>query len=159
MKNNILLRILLGAALLIVAAPVIASAQIYERTDPYRYGYDRTSRQDVRGALNRLDRASARLQGDVNAGRQHTVLGGILSFRTVDNDAVDRVRDFRRAVRDLRGAARGGFDLDRSTDEARMVLARGVELDDACEATLVVPLTDDIEIRKALRDLVSACSP
>lgn len=127
MKNNILLRILLAAALLIVAAPVIASAQIYQRYDPDRY--DRTSRQDVRDAINRLDRASARLQNDVNAGRQHTVLGGILSFRTVDNQAVDQVRDFRRAVRDLRGAARGGFDLDRSTDEARSVLARGVELD------------------------------
>ena len=127
MKNNILLRILLAAALLILAAPVIASAQIYERNDPYRY--NRSSRQDVRAALNQLDRASARLQGDVNSGRQRTLLGGILSFRTVDNQAVDQVRDFRRAVRDLRGAARGGFDLDRSVDEARMVLAQGVQLD------------------------------
>jgi len=127
MKNNILLRILLAAALLILAAPVIASAQIYERNDPYRY--NRSSRQDVRAALNQLDRASARLQGDVNSGRQRTLLGGILSFRTVDNQAVDQVRDFRRAVRDLRGAARGGFDLDGSVDEARMVLAQGVQLD------------------------------
>jgi len=127
MKNNILLRILLAAALLILAAPVIASAQIYERNDPYRY--NRSSRQDVRAALNQLDRASARLQGDVNSGRQRTLLGGILSFRTVDNQAVDQVRDFRRAVRDLRGAARGGFDLDRSVDEARTVLAQGVQLD------------------------------
>ena len=127
MKNNILIRIFLAAALLIVAAPVIASAQIYQRYDTDRYG--RTSRQDVRDAINQLDRASARLQGDVNAGRQHSVLGGILSFRTVDNAAVDQVRDFRRAVRDLRAAARGGFDLDRSADEARTVLARGVDLD------------------------------
>ena len=127
MKNNILLRILLAAALLILAAPVIASAQIYERNDPY--GYNRSSRQDVRAALYQLDRASARLQGDVNAGRQRTIFGGILSFRTVDNQAVDQVRDFRRAVRDLRGAARGGFDLDRSVDEARTVLAQGVQLD------------------------------
>jgi hypothetical protein len=127
MKNNILLRILLATALLILAAPVIASAQIYERNDYYRY--NRSSRQDVRAALNQLDRASARLQNDVNAGQRRTVLGGILSFRTVDNSAVDRVRDFRRVVRDLRGAARGGNDLDRSTDEARVVLTRGVELD------------------------------
>lgn len=130
MKNNILIRIFLAAALLIVAAPAIASAQIYQRHDPDRYNrYSRTSRQDVRDAINQLDRASARLQSDVNAGRQRTVLGGLLSFRTVDNEAVDQVRDFRRAVRDLRGAARGGFDLDRSADEARAVLARGVDLD------------------------------
>jgi hypothetical protein len=128
MKNNFLIRFLLAAALLIVAAPVIASAQIYQRYDPYRY--DRTtSRQDVRVAINQLDRASARLQNDVNVGQRRTVLGGILSFRTVDNEAVDQVRDFRRLVRDLRGAARGGFDLDRSTDEARAVLVRGVQLD------------------------------
>jgi hypothetical protein len=130
MKNNILIRILLAAALLIVAAPVVASAQIYQRYDRWGYDrYDRTSRQDVRDAINQLDRASARLQNDVYAGRQHTVLGGILSFRTVDNTAVDQVRDFRRAVRNLRGAARGGYDLDRSVDEARAVLAQGVDLD------------------------------
>ena len=134
MKNNILIRLLLATALLIVAAPVIASAQIYQRYDPYRSGYDRSgydrsTRQDVRDAINRLDRSSARLQSDVNVGRQRTVLGGILSFRTVDNQAVDQVRDFRRAVRDLRGAARGGFDLNGSVDEARAVLAQGVALD------------------------------
>jgi hypothetical protein len=57
------------------------------------------------------------------------VLGGILSFRTVDNDAINQVRDFRQAVRDLRNAARGGSDFYRSADEARVVLARGVQLD------------------------------
>jgi hypothetical protein len=131
MKNNILIRILLAAALLIVAAPVIASAQIYQRYDPYRpYRYDRsTSRQDLREAINQLDRASARLQNDVNVGQRRTVLGGILSFRTVDNEAVEQVRDFRRMVRDLRSAARGGYDFDRSADEARAVLVRGVQLD------------------------------
>jgi hypothetical protein len=83
----------------------------------------------VRDAINRLDRAGARLQADVNAGQQRRVLGGILSFRTVDNDAVYQVRDFRNAVRDLRASARGGFDLNGSVDEARAVLARGAELD------------------------------
>jgi hypothetical protein len=129
MKNNILIRILLAAALLIVAVPVVASAQIYQRYDPYRQAYDRSSRQDVRDAINRLDRAGGRLQADVNAGQQRRVLGGILSFRTVDNDAVYQVRDFRGAVRNLRAATRGGFDLNGSVDEARAVLARGVELD------------------------------
>lgn len=128
MKNNFLIRIMLATALLIVAAPVIASAQIYNRYD-YDRRYDRSSRQDVRDALNRLDRTSARLQMDVNRGQQHQVLGGILSFRTVDNDAVEQVRYFRGSVRDLRSAARGGFDLNGSVDEARAVLARGIELD------------------------------
>ena len=127
MKNNILIKTLLTVALLIVAAPAITSAQIYNRYEPNRY--DRSSRQDVRDAINRLERASARLQSDVNAGRQRSVLGGILSFRTVDSAAVDQVRDFRQSVRDLRGATRGGSDFYNSSDEARAVLARGVELD------------------------------
>src|SRR3954451_5416537 len=120
MKNNILIKTLLTAALLIVAAPAITSAQIYNRYEPDRY--DRSSRQDLRDAINRLDRASARLQSDVNAGRQRSVLGGILSFRTVDTEAVDQVRDFRQSVRDLRAATRGGSDFYRSSDEARAVL-------------------------------------
>jgi hypothetical protein len=124
MKNNILTRILLAAALLIVAAPVIASAQIYNR-----YDNDRSDRRDVREAIARLDNASARLQGDLNYGNEHRVLGGMLSFRTVDNDAIDQVRDFRRAVRDLRSSSRGGAALERSVDDARNVLAQGVQLD------------------------------
>lgn len=39
------------------------------------------------------------------------------------------------------------------------LMIQGAELEDACNATLVVPLTDDIEIRKALRDAISACVP
>jgi hypothetical protein len=124
MKNNILIRILLAAALLIVAAPVIASAQIYNR-----YDNDRSDRRDVRDAIARLDNAGARLQGDLNYGNERRVLGGLLSFRTVDNDAIAEVRDFRRAVRDLRSSSRGGYALERSVDEARAVLDRGVRLD------------------------------
>lgn len=125
MKINILTRSLLTAALLIVAVPMIASAQIYERYDRD----DRADRREARDAIARLDNAAARLQSDVYAGNERRVLGGILSFRTVDNDAVVEVRDFRRAVRDLRSSSRGGFDLDRSRDEARTVLDRGVQLD------------------------------
>ena len=124
MKNNILIKILLAAALLIVAAPVVASAQIYNR-----YDYDRSNRRDVRDAIARLDNASARLQGDLNYGSERRLLGGLLSFRSVDNEAIDQVRDFRRAVRDLRSSSRGGFALGRSVDEERTVLARGVQLD------------------------------
>jgi hypothetical protein len=124
MKTNILTRTILAAALLIVAVPAIASAQSY-----YRYDYDRSDRRDVRDAIARLDNASARLQNDVSRGDQHRVLGGILSFRTVDNDAISQVRDFRRAVRELRASSRGGSAIERSVDEARNVLNQGVQLD------------------------------
>jgi len=129
MKNNILIRVLLAAALLVVAAPVIASAQIYNRYDSNRYNYDRSDRRDVRDAIARLDNASARLQGDLNVGNERRLLGGLLSFRSVDNDAIAEVRDFRRAVRDLRSSSRGGYALEQSVDEARNVLNQGVQLD------------------------------
>jgi len=125
MRNNILIKILLAAALLILAAPVVASAQNYDR----RYDYDRSNRRDVRDAIMRLDNSSARLESDLNTGRERRVLGGLFWVRNVDNDSVAEVRDFRQAVRDLRASSRGGFALDRSVDEARTVLARGVQLD------------------------------
>ena len=124
MRNNTFMRLVMTAALLIVAVPAIASAQIYNR-----YDYDRSDRRDVRDAIARLDSAGARLQSDLNYGNERRVLGGLLSFRTVDNDAIAQVRDFRRAVRDLRSSSRGGFALERSLGEARIVLDRGVQLD------------------------------
>src|SRR5215831_14891080 len=124
MKNNFLIRIFLTVALVIVAAPVIASAQSYNR-----YDYDRADRRDVRDAIAGLDSASARLQNDLNYGNERRVLGGLLSFRTVDNDAIVQVRDFRRAVRDLRASSRGGFALDQSVDNARSVISQGMDLD------------------------------
>jgi hypothetical protein len=124
MRNNTFMRLVMTAALLIVAVPAIASAQIYNRDD-----YDRSDRRDVRDAIARLDSASARLQSDLNYGNERRVLGGLLSFRTVDNDAIDQVRDFRRSVRDLRSSSRSGFARESSVDEARIVLDRGMQLD------------------------------
>src|SRR5436190_24012205 len=124
MRRNTL-RILLATALLICALPVLASAQIYER-----YNYDRSDQRDVRDAVARLDNSSARLESDLNYGRQRRVLGGLFWVTTgVDNNAITEVRDFRLAVRDLRASSRGGFALDNSIDEARTVLNRGVHLD------------------------------
>src|ERR1043166_4371929 len=122
MKNNNVAKFVM-TALLTLALPAIASAQFYTRSD-----YDRSDRRDVRDAIGRLDRASARLQNDMNYGNERRVLGGLLSFRTVDNDAVYQVRDFRRAVSDLRDRSRGGFALDSSVDEARAAIDRGGEL-------------------------------
>jgi hypothetical protein len=134
MKHTILFRILMAAALLIVAVPVITSAQNYDRyrVDPYRvdpYRYDQSNRRDMHDAIVRLDNAGARLQADLNAGRERSVLGGLLSFRSVDTEAISEVRDFRSAVRQLRASSRNGFDLDQSVDEARVVLDRGMQLD------------------------------
>jgi len=123
MRRNTL-RILLATALLICAIPVVVSAQIYER-----YNYDRSDQRSVRDAVARLDNASARLENDLNYGRQRRVLGGLFWVNTVDSTAVVEARDFRSAVRDLRRSLRGGFDLDDSREEARVVLDRGIQLD------------------------------
>jgi len=125
MRDRILIKILMAVALLIVAIPVVASAQVYNR-----YDYDRTDRRDVRDAIVRLDNSSARLESDLNYGRSRPVLGGLFWVRSgVDTNALADVRDFRQAVRQLRRTSRGGFDLDNSRDEAQMVLDRGAELD------------------------------
>jgi hypothetical protein len=42
---------------------------------------------------------------------------------------------------------------------AGRLIEQGVSLADACEATLVAPLTDDIDVRKVLKEAVSACLP
>ena len=123
MRRNTL-RILLATALLICALPVLASAQIYERNN-----YNRSDRRDVRDAVARLDNASARLESDLNYGRQRRVLGGLFLVSSVDSTAVVETRDFRSAVRDLRQSFRGDRDLDNSRDEARVVLDRGIQLD------------------------------
>jgi hypothetical protein len=123
MRNNTLTRFLLAIALLILAIPVVASAQFY------RDRYDRTDRRDVHDAIVRLDNSSARLEGDLNTGRERRVLGGLFWVRNADNNAVAEVRDFRQAVRELRRSSRGGFALENSVGEARMVLNRGIQLD------------------------------
>jgi hypothetical protein len=130
MRNRILIRLLAATALLILAAPVVGSAQFYNRgqvNDRERYG--RSDRRDFQDAIARLDNASARLENDVATTRGRRALGGLLWVGNKDNTAVAEVRDFRRAVRQLRDASDRGRDLRRSYDEARVVLDRGVRLD------------------------------
>ena len=121
-RERILTRFLIALALLILAFPVVASAQISDR-----YGYHRQDRMDARDAIARLDNATARLQNDLSFGRSRRVLG--FQVTTVDNNALAEVRDFRASVRELRRASAGGRDLSGSVDEARTVLDRGMELD------------------------------
>src|SRR6266542_1446209 len=128
MRKNILGRLLCAAALLIFALPIVTSAQSYrDRYD--RYDRSGSDRRDVHEAILRLDDASARLENDLNYGRSRRVFGGLFQFRSVDTSAIDQIRDFRSAVRELRMSSRGGFVLDRSVSEARMVLDRGIQLD------------------------------
>lgn len=124
MRNKILIRLLLATALLILAFPVVALGQVYERDR-----YSRGDRRDVHEVIVRLDTSSAQLENEVSIPRGRRVLGGLLWVGNTDNAAIVEVRDFRRAVRQLRNASAGGRDLRNSYDEARMVLDRGVQLD------------------------------
>lgn len=134
MKNKTLIRLLVATALLILAVPAVGSAQLYNRgrvNDRARYDRDnrREDRRELRDALARLDNASARLETDVAATRGRRVPDGLLWVGNRDNNAVVEIRDFRRAVRQLRNASDGGRDLRGSYDEVRVVLDRGVRLD------------------------------
>ena len=135
MRHNILIKPLIAAILLILAVPLVASAQIYRDryNDQYNRGqyndqYDRTDPREVRAAINRLDSSSVRLENDLNYTPGRRILG-IFQLRTVDNSAIEQVRDFRRAVAQLRNSSYNGRALNRSVDEAQMVLDRGVQLD------------------------------
>jgi hypothetical protein len=115
----------MATALLIFAIPVVASAQIYDRDR-----YDRGDRSDLRNAIVQLENSSARLEDDLSATRVRRVLGfSWVTNNSANSAAVGEVRDFRRAVRELRRASAGGRDLRNSYDEARMVVDQGVRLD------------------------------
>jgi hypothetical protein len=135
MRNKVFLRLLMATALLMFAIPVVASAQsyrIYERDqrDPYdRYNqYDRDDQRDARQAIRVLETSSARLQGDLNVNSGRRVLG-LFWVRDNNGAAVDQVRNFRMALRDLRVALNQGRYLRDSENEARNVINLGLQLD------------------------------
>ena len=123
MRNKILIRLLMVTTLLILAIPIVGSAQFYNRDR-----YDRSDGRDVHDAIVRLDNSSARLESDLSYTRGRRVLG-IFWVSNSDPNAVAQVQDFRRAVRQLRYASAGGRDLSSSYDEARMVFDQGIQLD------------------------------
>jgi hypothetical protein len=134
MRNKVFLRLLMATALLIFAIPVVASAQsyrVYERDqrDPYdRYNqYDRDDQRDARQAIRVLENSSARLQGDLNVNRGRRVFGFWIGNN--NSAAVDQVRNFRMALRDLRVASNRGRNLRDSENEARNVINLGLQLD------------------------------
>lgn len=86
------------------------------------------NRRQLREAIQRLDYSAVRLEGDLNVSRGRRVLG-VFWVSNTDNTAIAQVRDFRRAVRQLRNASNNGRDPRDSYDEARMVLDRGAQLD------------------------------
>src|ERR1700682_5443579 len=122
MRNNLLLKTLITAALLILAIPIGASAQVYRDRSYNRYDnrdqYDQVNRRQVQDAVQRLDNSAARLEGDLNVNRGRRVLG-MFWLSTRDDRATAEIRDFRQAVRQLRYAPNNG--LAGSTDEEAMV--------------------------------------
>lgn len=132
MRNDLLLKTLMTGALLILAIPIGASAQVYRDRYNNRYDnrnqYDQGNRRQLRDAIQRLDNSAARLEGDLNVNRDRRVLG-IFWVSNTNNTTSAEVRDFRSAVRQLRNAANNGRDPRDSYDEARMVLERGMQLD------------------------------
>jgi hypothetical protein len=136
MRNSLLLKALMTGALLILAIPIGASAQVYRDryNDQYNDRYDyrdqsgQVNRRQIRDSIQRLDNSAARLEGDLNVNRGRRVLG-IFWLSNTDSTAVAEVRDFRLAVRQLRNASNNGRDPRDSYDEARMVLDRGMQLD------------------------------
>lgn len=132
MRNNLLFKTLMTAALLILAIPIGASAQVYrdrynDRSN-YHDQYHQVDRRQAREAIQRLDNAAARLESDLNVNRGRRVLG-VFWLTNTDNTAVAEVREFRNAVRQLRRASYNGRDPRESYDEARLVLDRGMQLD------------------------------
>jgi hypothetical protein len=132
MRNNLLLKTLLTAALLILAIPIGASAQVYRDRYNNRYDnrdqYDQVNRRQAREAIQRLDNSAARLESDLSVNRGRRVLG-IFWVGNTDSTAITEVREFRSLVRQLRSASNNGRDTRDSYDEARMVLDRGMQLD------------------------------
>jgi len=132
MRNTKILRLLMATALLVLAIPVVTSAQFYRdryyNRDYNRDQYDRTDTREMRNALARLDNSSARLEDDLRFTPGRRVLG-IFQFRTIDMSAIAQVRDFRGAVRQLRINSDNGRALNNTFEEAQIVLNRGVQLD------------------------------
>lgn len=155
MRHSILTKALIAAALLILAVPLGAAAQVYNRDN--RGQYDRADRHDARAAIIGLDSSSGRLENDLNATPGRRVLG-VFQFRSTDNNAMAQVRDFRRAVRQLRNHSDNGRTLNRSVDDAQMVLARGVQLDRYLRLRTGSTLVDEdlSELRSSLHILADA---
>src|SRR5947207_15749562 len=79
MRYSILTKTLMAAVLLILAIPLGASAQVYNRDRYYngdnRDQYDRMNQRDARVAINRLENSTARLESDLNFTTSRRVLG------------------------------------------------------------------------------------
>ena len=132
MRNNLLLKTLMTAALLILAIPIGASAQVYRDRYNNRYDkrdqYDQVNHRQAREAIQRLDNSAAQLESDLTVNRGRRELGTFW-VRKTDNTAITEVGEFRRLVRQLRSASNNGRDTRDSYDDARMVLDRGMQLD------------------------------
>ena len=123
MTNNSITRLLMVTVLLVLAIPVVASAQYHNRNR-----YARDNRPDVREVLSSLDNSSARLERDLKVPRERRASRAFWAGNS-ESVGIAEVRDFRRAVRRLKDVSNAGRELRSSRDEARMVVNRGVQLD------------------------------
>jgi hypothetical protein len=159
MRRKILITSLIAAILLILGLPIAAGAQSYNRYYGDR-NQDRSDRfdrgdRDLRDAIQRLDNSSARLQSDLNSMRTRRMFGFFWGPR--DNSAIWAARDFRTAVRNLRNSSNNGRDLNRSYDEARLVIDRGAELHRVIQQSNNSRLEADwFEVRRDLQRIADA---
>lgn len=77
----------------------------------------------------------------------------------VKTDVAELLVKIAELSRNLKGQ---GLDEGASTRmliNAGRLVGQGIVIDEACEVTLVTPLTDDIDVRRVLRDAIAACVP
>ena len=122
MRRKLLITSIIAAVLLILALPMAAGAQSYNRNYDRNY---RSDRRDLHDAIQRLDYSSALLQSDLNSRGSRRGFG---LFWMRETSAIEAARDFRRAVRDLRNSSNDGRNLNRGYDEARVLIARGADV-------------------------------
>jgi len=124
MRQHSLIKTILVATVLAVSIPIVASAQGYY--DPWgrpdyrrnRDGdYDRYDRGYLRESIRRLDRLAGNFQRDLDRTLDRSREDGSRHEDHLNDD----VREFRRAVSNLRNSSNDGSDLNRSRSQVERV--------------------------------------
>ena len=131
LKRNLLL----ATALLVFGAPAASFAQDnydpwYRNNNTYRRErrnsrYNNNYSRDLRGAVNRIDRLSGPLKGDLESALDRSELNG--------QEREDRINqlahDFHEAAAKFKDQFDDGRDLQKAENEAQRVLQLGARLD------------------------------
>lgn len=117
---------LVAAAFLALSLPVAASAQWGRNDRNDRNGrYDRYDDRYLRDTVQRLDRLAKDFERNMDRALDHSRVNGSMREDRIN----EQVRQFRRAVGDLKSSVGNGRDLNRSADEARRVLSEAQQVD------------------------------